>query len=139
MTLFISVINDRREYYNCFDCSRLYVLAAVNAAVFSAVYEHFSFGVYSPFMIFAFAVPLLMGALAFLLMGRALKKTGTSVPALVCKFWHAAVATLTVGFLFRGVLDIYGTSSPLASVYWIASAMLAALSLLTLAITSCWR
>ena len=137
--MFTSVINDRRSCFNCFDAARLYVLAAVNAAVFSAVYEHFSFGVYSPFMIFAFAVPLLMGALAFLLMGRALKKTGTSVPALVCKFWHAAVATLTVGFLFRGVLDIYGTSSPLASVYWIASAVLAALSLLALAITSCWR
>ena len=137
--MFTSVINDRREYFNCFDYARLYVLAAVNAAVFSAVYEHFSFGVYSPFMIFAFAVPLLMGALAFLLMGRALKKTGTSVPALVCKFWHAAVATLTVGFLFRGVLDIYGTSSSLGTVYWIASAVLAVLALLTLGITSCWR
>ena len=137
--MFTSVINDRREYFNCYDMARLYVLAAVNVAVFSAIYEHFSFGVYSPFMIFAFAVPLLMGSLVFLLLGKALKKTGTSVPALVCKFWHAAVATLTVGFLFRGVLDIYGTSSPLASVYWIASAMLAALSLLTLAITSCWR
>ena len=137
--MFTSVINDRHSCFNCFDAARLYVLAAVNVAVFSAIYEHFSFGVYSPFMIFAFVVPLLMGGLVFLLLGRALKKTGTSVPALVCKFWHAAVATLTVGFLFRGVLDIYGTSSPLASVYWIASAMLAALSLLTLAITSCWR
>ena len=137
--MFTSVINDRREYFNCFDYARLYVLAAVNVAVFSAIYEHFSFGVYSPFMIFAFVVPLLMGGLVFLLLGRACKKTGSTVPALVCKFWHAAVATLTVGFLFRGVLDIYGTSSPLASVYWIASAMLAALSLLALAITSCWR
>lgn len=137
--MFTSVINDRREYFNCYDMTRLYVLAAVNVAVFSAIYEHFSFGVYSPFMIFAFAVPLLMGALAFLLLGRALKKTGTSVPALVCKFWHAAVATLTTGFLFRGVLDIYGTSSPLGTVYWIASAVLAALALVTLGITSCWR
>ena len=137
--MFTSVINDRHSCFNCFDAARLYVLAAVNVAVFSAIYEHFSFGVYSPFMIFAFVVPLLMGGLVFLLLGRALKKTGTSVPALVCKFWHAAVATLTVGFLFRGVLDIYGTSSSLGAVYWIASAMLAALSLLALAITSCWR
>ncbi|MBR3396073.1 MAG: hypothetical protein IKG76_09870 [Firmicutes bacterium] len=137
--MFTSAINDRREYFNCFDYARLYVLAAVNVAVFSAIYEHFSFGVYSAFMVCAFAVPLLMGALPFLLLGRALKKTGSTIPALVCKFWHAAVATLTVGFLFRGVLDIYGTSSPLASVYWIASAMLAALSLLALAITPYWR
>ncbi len=137
--MFTSVINDRHSCFNCFDAARLYVLAAVNVAVFSAIYEHFSFGVYSPFMIFAFVVPLLMGGLVFLLLGRACKKTGSTVPALVCKFWHAAVATLTVGFLFRGVLDIYGTSSSLGAVYWIASAMLAALSLLALAITSCWR
>ena len=137
--MFTSVINDRREYFNCFDYARLYVLAAVNAAVFSAVYEHFSFGVYSPFMIFAFAVPLLMGALPFLLLGQACKKTGTTVPALACKFWHAAAATLTTGCLFRGVLDIYGTSSSLGAVYWTASAVLAALALLILAITSCWR
>ena len=137
--MFTSVINDRREYFNCYDMTRLYVLAAVNVAVFSAIYEHFSFGVYSVFMIAAFAVPLLMGGLVFLLLGKACKKTGTSVPALACKFWHAAVATLTVGFLFRGVLDIYGTSSPLGTVYWIASAVLAALALLTLGITYCWR
>ena len=137
--MFTSVISDRRTYFNCFDAARLYVLAAVNVAVFSAIYEHFSFGVYSPFMIFAFVVPLLMGGLVFLLLGRACKKTGSTVPALVCKFWHAAVATLTVGFLFRGVLDIYGTSSSLGAVYWTASAVLAALSLLALAITSCWR
>ena len=87
--MFTSVISDRRTYFNCFDAARLYVLAAVNVAVFSAIYEHFSFGVYSPFMIFAFAVPLLMGALPFLLLDRALKKTGSTVPALVCKFWHA--------------------------------------------------
>ena len=116
-----------------------YALAAAVCAVFGLIYEHFSFGVYSPFMIFAFAVPLLMGALPFLLLDRALKKTGSTVPALVCKFWHAAVATLTVGFLFRGVLDIYGTSSSLGAVYWTASAVLAALSLLALAITSYWR
>ena len=137
--MFTSVINDRHSCFNCFDAARLYVLAAVNVAVFSAIYEHFSFGVYSPFMIFAFVVPLLMGGLVFLLLGRACKKTGSTVPALVCKFWHAAVATLTVGFLFRGVLDIYGTSSSLGAVYWTASAVLATLSLLALAITSCWR
>ncbi|MBO5517576.1 MAG: hypothetical protein J6A42_05815 [Firmicutes bacterium] len=137
--MFTSVISDRRTYFNCFDAARLYVLAAVNVAVFSAIYEYFSFGVYSPFMIFAFAVPLLMGGLAFLLLGKACKKTGTTVPALACKFWHAAAATLTTGFLFRGVLDIYGTSSSLGAVYWTASAVLAALALLILAITSCWR
>ena len=137
--MFTSVINDRRSCYNCYDAAKLYVLAAVNVGVFSAVYERFSFGVVSPFMVFAFAVPLLLGGLLFLLAGRALKKTGNTLPALACKCWHAAVAVLTIGFLFRGVLDIYGTSSPLSTVYWVAAAALAALALLILAITSCWR
>lgn len=137
--MFTSVINDRRSYYNCFDAARLYVLAAVNVGVFSAIYEKFSFGVVSLFMVFAFAVPLLLGGLVFFLLGRALKKTGSTLPTLACKFWHAATATLTTGFLFRGVLEIYGTSSALSSVYWAASAVLAALALLVLAVTSCWR
>ena len=54
--MFTSAINDRHSYYNCFDTARLYVLAAVNVGVFSAIYEKFSFGVISLFMIFAFAV-----------------------------------------------------------------------------------
>ena len=61
--MFTSVINDRRSYYNCFDAARLYVLAAVNVGVFSAIYEKFSFGVVSLFMVFAFAVPLALGVL----------------------------------------------------------------------------
>ena len=129
--MFTSAISDRRSYYNCFDAARFYVLAAVNVGVFSAIYEHFSFGVISLFMVFAFAIPLIAGALPFLLLGKALKKTGKTIPALSCKFWHAAVATLTTGFLFRGVLDIYGTSSPLTSVYWVAVAVLAVLSVAT--------
>ena len=137
--MFTSVIDDRRAYFNCFDTARICVLIAVNVAVFSAIYEHFSFGVYSPFMIFAFAVPLLGGALAYLLLGLALKRTQKSIPSLACKFWNAAVAVLTVGCLFRGVLEIYGTNSPLTAVYWVASGLLAALSLLTAALTSCWR
>ena len=137
--MFTSVINDRRSYYNCFDAARLYVLAAVNVGVFSAIYEKFSFGVVSLFMVFAFAVPLLLGGLVFFLLGKALKKTGSTLPALACKFWHTATATLTTGFLFRGVLDIYGTSSALGTVYWTAAGILFGLSVLSAALIPGWR
>ena len=40
-----------------------YVLIAIGLAAFGAVYEHFSFGVYSNYMVYGFAVPLLLGAL----------------------------------------------------------------------------
>ena len=137
--MFTSVINDRRSYYNCFDATRLYVLAAVNVGVFSAIYEKFSFGVVSLFMVFAFAVPLFLGGLVFFLLGKALKKTGSTLPALACKFWHAATATLTTGFLFRGVLEIYGTSSALGGVYWTAAGILFGLSVLSAALIPGWR
>ena len=36
----------------------------------------------------------------------------------------AGIATLTVGSLISGALEIYGTTSPLIVVYWIAGAAL---------------
>ena len=97
-------------------------LAALVCAVFGAVYEHFSFGVYSPYMLFAFAVPLLLGALPALLLATGAQ--AAAVPAITRKLWHAGVASLTVGALFRGVLDIYGTASSLTRIYWVAGAVL---------------
>ncbi|MBR0152601.1 MAG: hypothetical protein IJM26_02350, partial [Lachnospiraceae bacterium] len=38
--------------------------------------------------------------------------------------YQSALATLTVGSLFAGALEIYGTASPLACIYWIASGLL---------------
>ena len=40
-----------------------YLIAAVFLGVFSAIYEHFSFGVYSGYMIFAYLIPLAGGAI----------------------------------------------------------------------------
>ena len=98
-----------------------YLLAAVCCAAFGAIYECFSHGVYSCFMIGAFAFPLLLGALPF----RRLQKSGRPFLGklagdLIC----AGVATLTVGSVVQGVLEIYGTRNPLVTVYWIAGGLL---------------
>ena len=101
------------------------LIAALVCAVFGAVYEHFSFGVYSPCMVYAFALPLLLGVLPFLLL--ALRERPAHPPKPAAELWHAGVAALTAGALFRGILDIYGTSSALTRIYWIAGfALLAA-------------
>ena len=88
-----------------------YLFATIFCAVFGAIYEHFSFGVYSGCMVYAFGFPLLLGVLPFFLRGlkgsRGMKKRRWSE-----NFWHAGVATLTVGSVVKGVLDIYGTDSP---------------------------
>ena len=98
-----------------------YLLAAVCCAAFGAIYECFSHGVYSVFMLGAFAFPLLLGALPFFL----LQKRGKPFPGklaenLIC----AGVATLTVGSTVQGILQIYGTTNPLVTGYWISGGSL---------------
>lgn len=105
-----------------FRLARNYLFATVFCALFGAVYEHFSFGVYSYFMLYAFAFPLLLGALPFLLAG--LRDKYIHLPGFSRALWHAGTATLTVGSLFRGVIEIYGTDSVLCIVYLAAGAVL---------------
>ena len=95
-------------------------MATICCAFFGAVYELFSHEVYSYFMIYAFAFPLLLGAIPFFLM----QKHRKPFPGKAAEFIHAGVATLTVGSLLRGVLVIYGTNNPLANIYWITGAVL---------------
>ena len=95
--------------------ARNYLYAATFCAFFGAVYEYFGHGVYSYFMLYAFAFPLTLGALPAILYG-----LRGAAPRVSRKLWGAGVATLTVGALFRGVLDIYGTTNALGRVYWFA-------------------
>ena len=97
-----------------------YLLAAVCCALFGAVYELFSHEVYSFFMIYAFAFPLLLGVIPFFLM----YKHERRFPGKAADLVHAGVAALTVGSIMQGVLQIYGTSSPLTAVYWAAGVVL---------------
>ncbi len=98
--------------------ARNYVLIAIGLAAFGAVYEHFSFGVYSNYMVYGFAVPLLLGALPALLFACANRPPVIS--ALAKKLWRDGIAVLTVGSLFTGVIKIYGTDSNLCYVYAVA-------------------
>jgi hypothetical protein len=104
-----------------------YLLAALGCAIFGEVYELFSHEVWSCFMIGAFVLPLLLGALPFFL----LRKSGKPFPGRAADLIHAGVAALTVGSLVQGVLEIYGTTNPLTAVYWIAGAALTAAGWLT--------
>ena len=118
------------------DCSGIlvkYILVTVFCAFFGAVYEHFSFGVYSNFMIYAFAFPLLLGVLPFGLLQAGRKRAEVlewivSHPMML-KLWHTGAAVLTVGSLFKGILEIYGTVNALTPVYWFAGGVLLILAL----------
>lgn len=94
----------------------VYLLISLFCVLFGAVYEHFSHEVYSYYMIYAFLFPLLGGTAVFY----GLSLFGKRMPGrIACNLYHSGIATLTIGSLFCGVLEIYGTTNALTSVYWI--------------------
>ena len=105
-----------------------YLLISLFCVLFGAVYEHFGRGVYSYFMIYNFVIPLVGGTLVFFLIGINGDRHYPNAFARNC--YHAAIATLTVGFIIQGVLDIFGTTNRLTLVYWIGSGILFSLAVL---------
>lgn len=172
--------------------SFIYLASAVFCALFGAVYEIFSHGVFSFFMIYAFAFPLVLGAVPMLWMGLRTAKSaeeketpmeletdtaedlwfepytpeenaGTGLHrvsleeessdsaeyrlnsrenspeperlfhlpgSLEMNAWGSGIAALTVGSIFRGVLDIYGTTNRLVIVYPVVGGILLAAGLI---------
>lgn len=106
--------------------ARRYVAVTLFWLVFGVIYEMFSFGVYSNYMIYAFMFPLVGGLVFWLMVGTARRQIRYSRLFVQCQ--SAAIATFTLGFVFKGILDIYGTASDLTNVYWIAGFALAALA-----------
>ena len=93
---------------------------------FSRIYESFSFGETSIHMHYLFALPLVGGSLLLLFM-----KIIPNLSRLSLNLWNSAVATLTAGVLFRGIVNLSGRSTTLDQPYIYTS-----LGFLTLAIIS---
>lgn len=106
----------------------IYLLLSIFCALFGAVYEYFSYGVYSYYMIYAFAIPLVGGVLPALscsLLG--IKKHPGSVAR---NLYHCGIATFTVGSIIQGVLEIYGTTNNLIQWYWLVGIALVTIAVL---------
>lgn len=99
-----------------------YLFSALPCLIFALVYERFSHGIFSAYMGFAFLIPLLGGALPACALARSRR---IRLPRRAETWLYAAgLAALTVGSLFQGALDIYGTTSRLVRGYWLAGAVL---------------
>ena len=111
-----------------------YLFLSLFVLLLGQIYEHFSHGVYSNYMLFAFLFPLLGLFLPNLLLRLLPKKdvaksegctwsmerSSTSLTGEKnFSFWKWGIATLTVGSLYKGILEIYGTSSNLELSYLI--------------------
>ena len=145
------------EYaYKLFNYACICLTAAIFCALFGAVYEVFSHGVFSFYMIYAFAIPLCLGTFPLMIIllcaGRKtekleiidLKEAETLYEEdrywensclylfpgrTALNAWFSGIAALTAGCLFQGVLEIYGTTNRLIVVYPVAGVLLLAAGL----------
>ena len=96
--------------------SFIYLGISAFVFIFSQVYEHFSHGVYSGFMIYAFLIPLL-GLFVPSILNRFILKR--EIPDMAKLSLKCGIATFTVGSIYKGVLEIYGTSTNFEIIYLI--------------------
>ena len=97
-----------------------YIFFTIFILVFGQIYEHFSFGVISNYMIYAFLIPLILGLLinTIIYFTKIVpSKTGSCL-------YNNGIITLTVGSILRGVLDIYGTTNMYLKIYLYAGVLL---------------
>ena len=103
--------------------------------LFGAVYETFSHGVFSFYMLYAFTIPLVFGVTLYLILLFAKKVPGR----VFLNLWNSAIAAFSAGSVFQGVLEIYGTTNSLVIVYPICGCILAVSALVSLAVGNLWK
>ncbi len=96
-----------------------YLFISAFLVVFNLVYGLFAHGIGSPYMTFAFLIPLLGGGLVALAL-IFLPPAGE----IAVNVWRMGLSVLVVGFLLHGVFDIYGSEVALVNVFFIAGAAL---------------
>lgn len=90
-----------------------YTLITIFFFAFSRIYEAFSFGETSVHMNYLFAVPLVGGIILAILL-----KALPHFSRISLNLWNSAVAIITTGTLFRGIVNLSGRSTTLDTPYW---------------------
>ena len=112
----------------------VYTLLSIFFFAFSLIYESFSFGETSTYMHYLYAVPLIGGILLLILL-----KIIPNLSRLSLNLWNSAVATLTAGVLFRGIVNLSGRSTTLDQPYIYTSIAFLVLAVLSILFTrSVW-
>jgi len=112
----------------------VYTLLSIFSFAFSRIYESFSFGETSTYMHYLYAVPLVGGILLLILL-----KIIPNLSRLSLNLWNSAVATLTAGVLFRGIVNLSGRSTTLDQPYIYTSIAFLVLAVLSILFTrSVW-
>ena len=104
-----------------------YSLLTIFFLAFSRIYESFSFGETSLHMHYLFVVPLVGGIILANLL-----KIIPNLSRLSLNLWNSAVAVLTAGMLFRGIVNLSGRSTTLDQPYWYIGLVFALLAIVSL-------
>ena len=104
-----------------------YTLITIFFFAFSRIYEAFSFGETSVHMHYLFAVPLVGGVLLTMFL-----KVLPQFSRMSLNLWNSAVAILTTGTLFRGIVNLSGRSTTLDAPYWYVGIGFVILALLSI-------
>ena len=103
-----------------------YTLITIFFFAFSRIYEAFSFGETSVHMHYLFAVPLVGGIILAILL-----KVLPYFFRISLNLWTSAIAIITTGTLFRGIVNLSGRSTTLDAPYWYVGISFAILAILS--------
>ena len=104
-----------------------YTLITIFFFAFSRIYEAFSFGETSVHMHYLFAVPL-VGGITLVILLKALPQFSR----ISFNLWNSAVAIITAGTLFRGIVNLSGRSTALDAPYWYVGIGFSVLAILSI-------
>ena len=122
-----SVINPSKKRFKKTVIS--YTQITIFFFIFSRIYEAFSFGESSVHMHYLFAVPLVGGILLTMFL-----KVLPQFSRMSLNLWNSAVAILTTGTLFRGIVNLSGRSTTLDALYWYVGIGFVVVTLLSIVI-----
>lgn len=120
-----SVINPNKKLFKKTVIS--YTLITLFFFTFSRIHEAFSFGETSVHMHYLFAVPLVGGIILVILF-----KSLPYFSRISLNLWNSAVAIVTTGTLFRGIVNLSGRSTTLDAPYWYVGISFAILAILSI-------
>ena len=104
-----------------------YTLITIFFFAFSRIYESFSYGETSVHMHYLFAVPL-VGGITLVILLKALPQFSR----ISFNLWNSAVAIITPGTLFRGIVNLSGRSTALDAPYWYVGIGFSVLAILSI-------
>ena len=112
-----------------------YTLITIFFFAFSRIYEAFSFGETSVHMHYLFAVPLVGEILLAIFL-----KVLPHFSRISLNLWNSAVAIITAGTLFRGIVNLSGRSTTLDAPYWYVGIGFVILAIITIFINpNLWK